>query len=504
MYCFLQLKRRNRRPDFYIMKNNFLFLIFFVFSCCNHKENINKKSDNVIENSNQVVFFINNKENILTNFGSGIDALSFSKIDRDSKNDKDTIIIKTNISKKIYIKNNNSFKVLNILSNDTVKIYITNKEIVINLLNRKLMKFDTISVDKLYLLNAEKEILNYNKYFKKFNSITSENKIIPNKEYILSNLQKFRKLDELKEKEIIKKQQILSTIFKKKQLSKSNYLSELSKLNFNYYTSLLQNYNLTKDQYYLDKIDKLFFESEIAYKDEFVSYGYLNNFIINIILESSIINADYKIAFDKLPNFFKGKQLQFFREFCLHQIALSKQSSNELISYFNKYKEEYPESKFNESFESDYLIDINKNYSSKNVTLLNVNSEESTLQDFINKYKGRVIYIDFWASWCAPCIKEFPASKLLSEYFKDEDIIFVYISIDKKKQAWFNSLKNLDLNNKFSFLATNYPSADFYKDLEINTIPRYLLYNKKGDLIYENASRPSSENLKKDIEKLLN
>ncbi|MBT8243887.1 MAG: hypothetical protein HKP48_08615 [Winogradskyella sp.] len=62
------------------------------------------------------------------------------------------------------------------------------------------------------------------------------------------------------------------------------------------------------------------------------------------------------------------------------------------------------------------------------------------------------------------------------------------------------SLEVLNLKaNKNSYLAVNYPNAEFYKELNLKTIPRYLLFDTNGKLIYNNAPSPSSDNIRKVI-----
>jgi len=52
----------------------------------------------------------------------------------------------------------------------------------------------------------------------------------------------------------------------------------------------------------------------------------------------------------------------------------------------------------------------------------------------LGEYKGRVVFLDFWASWCPPCKKEMPEINKLAEKFKDSDMAVVGVSVDKKKE----------------------------------------------------------------------
>ncbi len=68
-----------------------------------------------------------------------------------------------------------------------------------------------------------------------------------------------------------------------------------------------------------------------------------------------------------------------------------------------------------------------------------------SLEDF----KGKYAYIDFWATWCVNCIKEFPFLNKIEERFKNEKIEFIRISIDKleAKEKWKKMVVKKELKN---------------------------------------------------------
>ncbi len=125
-----------------------------------------------------------------------------------------------------------------------------------------------------------------------------------------------------------------------------------------------------------------------------------------------------------------------------------------------------------------------------------------SLQEVIANHKGKVVYLDIWASWCGPCKAEMPASHKLQEKYKDKDVEFIYVSIDRNNKAWETSTQQFQLNEN-SYLARNYPKAKLFQTNNVSSIPRYMLFDKNGRLVDSNASRPSSTRISEVIDAFL-
>lgn len=137
--------------------------------------------------------------------------------------------------------------------------------------------------------------------------------------------------------------------------------------------------------------------------------------------------------------------------------------------------------------------------------IIDLNSPEyasTTFNDIIAKYEGKVIYLDFWASWCGPCKKEMPYSHKLQETFYGQDVVFVYFSSDKNATAWISTVENLELTGEH-YLSSLAVKQDYGTRFNVRFIPRYVLIDKKGKVVDENAKRPSDPQTVNDIESLL-
>lgn len=127
-----------------------------------------------------------------------------------------------------------------------------------------------------------------------------------------------------------------------------------------------------------------------------------------------------------------------------------------------------------------------ENIKAHNFVLKNIEGKEVRLSDF----KGKVVYLDFWATNCAPCVAEIQHANKLKEKFKGKDVVFLYVSFDNspeklKSFIYLKSFQGIHLYDTKGF------ASEISEKYEINSIPRYFLIDKNGFIINRDAPRPS-------------
>lgn len=127
-----------------------------------------------------------------------------------------------------------------------------------------------------------------------------------------------------------------------------------------------------------------------------------------------------------------------------------------------------------------------------------------TFLDVMAKSKKKIIVLDFWASWCGPCIVGMPKVNKIKKNFSNNDVEFVFISVDKTEALWRGGLANTKIPGNHYWIKENLNSA-LVKFLKIPSIPRYVIINKTGTIEKLDAAKPEEgENgLQSQISKLL-
>lgn len=106
----------------------------------------------------------------------------------------------------------------------------------------------------------------------------------------------------------------------------------------------------------------------------------------------------------------------------------------------------------------------------------------------LSSFKGKIIYLDCWATWCGPCIQESPAFNALSAEYQGKDIVFIQLSTDNSRKAWLDYLSHKQVR------LPQYNSVDntgLRIKWQVKYIPRFMLIDKDFNIVRAFAPRPS-------------
>ncbi len=249
------------------------------------------------------------------------------------------------------------------------------------------------------------------------------------------------------------------------------------------------------------------FESDLNLEDEDLlavnNYKqYLSTYYSAIAAKKSKKNeTDFAIEYiETVSNEVKSPKI---KEFLLFQVA------SNTISYAKDLQKFYDLFMANSSSEDhkkvitekyNKLIKLSKGQPSpKFVDYENYKGGTMSLDDL----KGKYVYVDVWATWCGPCKREIPFLKTIEKEYHNKNIVFISMSIDKKKdyEKWKKMVKDESLSGVQLF-APNDWNSDFVTNYGITGIPRFILIDTEGNIVDSNAPRPSSPDLKKLFDEL--
>lgn len=240
---------------------------------------------------------------------------------------------------------------------------------------------------------------------------------------------------------------------------------------------------------YLYNIEGIFSATKIYYENDWSNYYNIsidsfdakgNGIMYDILIAKSIyrfMKVDYKS--------YKGMETQLHNR--IENLFIKNLIYNEQLNFYNK-------------------LDTTK--LSENINIYDYRNEAKSpdlLRLLTSKYKGKVIYVDNWASWCRPCIEEMPYSVHLQEDYVNEDVVFVYLcQPDKYKNDRAESiiLEN-QIPGEHYLMNQELANPTFYIFRNGGSVPSYLLINKNGEVVDNNAPRPSSKEIRGKLNELL-
>jgi thiol-disulfide isomerase/thioredoxin len=131
--------------------------------------------------------------------------------------------------------------------------------------------------------------------------------------------------------------------------------------------------------------------------------------------------------------------------------------------------------------------------------LINSENQEISFEEILKHNQGKTVVIEVWASWCSDCVKAMPKVKEMQT--NNPNVDYVFISMDKAYDKWQAGIEKHELKGDH-YWATDGMKGEFGKSIDLDWIPRYIIINKKGEIVIYRAIETDFEKINKQLKKL--
>ncbi|MBT0608731.1 TlpA family protein disulfide reductase [Aequorivita echinoideorum] len=365
----------------------------------------------------------------------------------------------------------------------------------------------TVTVDA----NEFDETLNYS------GTLSSENNYLAAKFLWNEKNLNFRELYSLDEnafkKQLERNKQQMDSIYKAKKVDNETFKKSLEEENVYANAALVENYEEAYRYYsgstdfkvsseFYDDLKKINYTDTLAFRNSVAYQNLLETHYNRLISEEPKNNATnqtlalLKKVDAELPDgYAKDKIMNSYLQYGL--------SPNEsLEETYTIYKNSNPNpgnlAKITERYTK--LKQLTKGNPSPTFNFENHKGGTTSLESLSGKY----VYIDVWATWCSPCLREIPYLKEVENEYKSKNIEFVSLSIDEEKDydKWRGMVTENDLGG-IQLMADNNWNSKFVQEYAILGIPRFILIDPQGIIVSADAPRPSDPQLKNMLDGLM-
>ncbi len=193
---------------------------------------------------------------------------------------------------------------------------------------------------------------------------------------------------------------------------------------------------------------------------------------------------------------------EFAKEYYIARMLIrnfgSNQSSPVIEDVYSKWLIKYPNSVFRNSISKavDNMSSLARGAQAPIITGIDPYGNDFSTEQL----RGKIIYIDVWATWCSPCVEGIPKMYALQKEFKDHpQIKFLFVSIDKDLDEWQKYISKLPANG----LHINSYNTGLRQDYLVWGVPSYIIIDASGNIFQSNAPGPGTNEIKSILEEAI-
>lgn len=199
----------------------------------------------------------------------------------------------------------------------------------------------------------------------------------------------------------------------------------------------------------------------------------------------------YKVECDVVDSVYTN---QLMRDYCrahilCQELSRTKSVTNDAVFILNDIKNDYFKQQV-VGLKNHYAELARQNEEAVKKVIAPASNVEgltdgkAIVEKMIEPYKGKIIYMDVWGTWCQPCVNAIKASPAMKEAVKDYDIVYLYFAYSSEDAAWKGYIAELGLT-KPNYVHYNLPpkqQSAVIEYLKVEGFPSYFLFDKQGNV----------------------
>lgn len=215
----------------------------------------------------------------------------------------------------------------------------------------------------------------------------------------------------------------------------------------------------------------------------------------SLLKSSSVVSLNRKSFISQNEKIFHPAFAEKLSGENIYRILEQELNGNDIKVFIQQFEDLYPESQYLTLFKKWNVDD----FMGKQAPLFEISDlYGKTIK--LGNLRGKVVYLDFWGSWCAPCILEMEPIKKVKEYFKNEkDIVFLYVGVDMMENNLKKVIEKEAITGLHGIIDPT-KSTTVQRDYRVQSFPSHFVIDRNGVIV---TSKPPSPRKSKDLIALL-